>query len=178
MKRKRSRAITLIAMGTSLLALTACDDPVDVAVFEDTIQCAQAVGLTSEECEAKYEKATVAHQRVAPKYAKIEDCEADFGGDECEESQYRTRSGSSIFMPVMAGYMIGRAIGGGATVAPQPLYRSADDRGNFRTADNRRVGGTTGFTRVASRAARSPSVKTSTVGRGGFGANARASASG
>ncbi len=75
-------------------------------------------------------------------------------------------------MPLMMGYMMGRMMGSG--VAAQPLYRSSDDRTNYRTADNRKVGPAKGFTTVARSATRTPSVKTSTVSRGGFGASARA----
>ena len=73
-------------------------------------------------------------------------------------------------MPLMAGYMMGSLMGGGRS---QPLYKSRDDRKTFRTADNQKVGTATGRTKVAKSATRSPSIKTRTVSRGGFGSSAR-----
>ena len=58
--------------------------------------------------------------------------------------------------------------------ATQPLYRSNDDRGNFRTGDNQKVAGKTGITQVPAQVAKAPTTKTSTIRRNGFGASARA----
>lgn len=77
-------------------------------------------------------------------------------------------------MPLMVGYMMGKGSGSSSMVG-QPLYRSADDPNNFRTADNKRVGGTTGLTKIGSSATRAPSVKSYTVARGGFGSRGSAS---
>ncbi len=74
-------------------------------------------------------------------------------------------------MPLMMGYMMGSFMGRRGSMVSQPLYRSAGDQKNYRTADNRKVGSTTGRTRVASSAASRPSVKSRTLSRGGFGAS-------
>ena len=73
---------------------------------------------------------------------------------------------------MMMGYMMGSMLSGGART--QPLYRSRDDRTNFRTADNRKVGSTVGRAQISKSATKAPSVKTRTVSRGGFGSAARA----
>ncbi len=75
-------------------------------------------------------------------------------------------------MPLMMGYMMGSMMSRGS-VAPQPLYRSAGDSKTYRTADNQKVGTTTGRTQIAQAAARAPAMKTSTMSRGGFGSSAR-----
>ena len=171
---KRSKSIGLITMGASVIALTACDEPkVDALVFDTLQQCLADKDLTREQCEANYNAALKQHVAVSPKYTSREACEADFGAEKCEQAPQQTQSGGSVFMPLMMGYMMGSMLANRGGVAPQPLYRSADDSKTYRTADNQKVGTTTGRTQVASSAARAPSVKTSTVARGGFGASAR-----
>ncbi len=173
---KRSRSVKLVAMGTGLLLVAGCDEPkVDTALFESVKQCT-SLGFSQQECEANYRNAQQMHVDVAPKYASRADCEADFGAEKCETAPQRTQSGGSVFMPLMAGYMMGSLLGGGASA--QPLYRSSADSTSFRNADNKKVGSTIGRTQVAQSATQAPAVKTSTVSRGGFGANARRSAGG
>ena len=170
---KRSKSIGLITMGISVIALTACDEPkVEALVFDDLQQCLADKDLTREQCESNYNAAREQHAAVAPKYASRAECEAEFGAEKCEQAPQRTESGGSIFMPLMMGYMMGSMMNRGA-VAPQPLYRSAGDAKTYRTADNQKIGTTTGRTQIGQSAARAPAMKTSTVSRGGFGASAR-----
>lgn len=169
MKRWNSISIALLA-GASVIALTACEEPtVDAAVFENLQQCLNNPDMDPDQCRQSFADARSQHSAVAPKYSSAQDCQADFGKDRCEEAPYRTSSGGSVFMPLMMGYMMGSMIGGRSSVASQPLYRSASDSKSFRTADNRKIGSATGRTRVASSAASRPSVKSSTLSRGGFG---------
>ena len=169
---KRSTRIALVMMGTSALTLTACEEPrTDAAIFETVEQCVAEQGLTAEQCYGEFDAARVQHAKVAPKYNSRADCEADFGPEGCETSPYRNRSGGGIFMPLMAGFMMGQMMGGRAYT--QPLYRSQDDRKAFRTADNRSVGDKIGRTQVSQRAAGRPAQKLYTQQRGGFGARAR-----
>jgi len=171
---KRSKSLKLVLMSATALALTACDNPEEVAIFENVEQCVKQDGFGMEACEANLKKAEAEHIRVAPKYKSIEDCQADFGEEKCEVAPQKTSEGGSVFMPLMMGYMMGNMLGGRSNVATQPLYRSKDDAKNFRTGDNKKVAGKTGITKVASNVAKAPSTKTSTVRRGGFGSTARA----
>ena len=171
---KRSKSIGLVTMGVSVIALTACEEPqVDALVFDTLQQCLADQDLTREQCETNYAEARNRHIAASPKYTSQEACEADFGAAQCEQAPQRTQSGGSVFMPLMMGYMMGSMLSGRNGVVSQPLYRSADDSKTYRTADNRKIGTTTGRTQVAQSATRAPSVKTSTVSRGGFGAKAR-----
>ena len=171
---KRSRSIALVMMGAGSIVLTACDEPqVDANVFRDVEQCIDQPGASRAACEEAYGVAAAQHAAVAPKYVDKADCEADFGAGQCETAPYRTQEGGSVFMPLMMGYMMGRMLGGGRLFGAQPLYRSADAPGTFRTADNKSVGTATGATKVAQSATARPTAKTSTVTRGGFGARAR-----
>ena len=171
---KRSKSIGLVAMSASVIALTACEEPaVDAAVFETLSQCLANGDVDRAQCEADFKAAKEQHARVAPKYTSQTDCEADFGAQQCETAPYQTQSGGSVFMPLMMGYMMGRMLSGRTGAASQPLYRSKDDKNSFRTADNKKVGNTIGRTQVARSSTRAPSMKSSTVSRGGFGARAR-----
>lgn len=167
-------------MGTGLLLVAGCDEAkVDTAVFETAKQC-ESLGFSADECRANYERAREMHTSVAPKYTSEDACEADFGSEQCEVAPQRTSSGGGVFMPLMMGYMMGSLMGGsgGANAAAQPLYRSRDDRGTFRTADNRSVGSSVGRVQVPRSAASAPTIKTRTISRGGFGAGARYTAAG
>ncbi|MCY3980484.1 MAG: DUF1190 domain-containing protein [Alphaproteobacteria bacterium] len=169
---KRSNRIALMMMGTSALVLTACEEPkTETAIFETVEQCIAEQGLTAEQCYGEFDAAKAQHAEVSPKYASRADCEADFGSEGCEVSPYRTDAGGSVFMPLMAGFMMGQMMGGRAYT--QPLYRSRDDSKNFRTANNRSVGAAVGRTQVSERAAARPAQKLYTQQRGGFGARAR-----
>ncbi len=173
MKRRNSIVVTLL-MGASVIALTACEEPtVDAAVFENLQQCLSDPDMDPDQCRQSFTAARSQHQSVAPKYSSATDCEADFGAGRCEAAPYRTSGGGSVFMPLMMGYMMGSMIGGRGAVAAQPLYRSADDSRSFRTADKKKVGSATGRTQVARSAASRPSVKSSTISRGGFGSSGR-----
>jgi uncharacterized protein YgiB involved in biofilm formation len=168
MKRRNSISIALL-MGVSAIALSACEEPkVDAAVFESIQQCVDYPGVLKEECEQSFKDAKGQHVAVAPKYTSQADCQADFGAGKCEKAPYQTSNGGSVFMPLMMGYMMGSMLGGRGMGA-QPLYRSAQSPGTFRTADNRSVGSKIGATRVASSATSRPSFKSSTQSRGGFG---------
>jgi uncharacterized protein YgiB involved in biofilm formation len=170
---KRSQGIRLVLMGSVALSLAACEEPeIDAAVFDSVEQCIKIDGFTEAQCREQYQIAAAKHEAVAPKYSNREDCEADFGAENCQSSErYTGNGGSGIFLPLFAGYMMGRALGGGG-VAAQPLYKSADDRNTFRTADNKKVGAKTGPVKVAKSATRAPAQKLYTSSRGGFGARA------
>lgn len=168
---KRSRSVKLVAMGTGLLLVAACEEAkVDTALFESVKQCT-GLGFSEQECVANFNQAQQTHIVAAPKYTSQADCEADFGAEKCEVAPQRTTSGGSVFMPLMAGYMMGSMLSGGGR--GQPLYRSAGEASTFRTADNKAVGNTVGRTQVAQSATKTPTTKTRTTSRGGFGANAR-----
>lgn len=173
MKRRSTLSVSLL-MGASLLVLSACEEPrVDAAVYESVEQCKRDPLGNPDQCESNFQAAKAQHVAVAPKYTTKEDCVADFGAEKCEKAPQQTSSGGSVFMPLMAGYMMGSFLGGRRGFGSQPLYRSASSPGTFRTADNKSAGAKTGRTQVAKSATSRPSVKTSTRSRGGFGSSGR-----
>ena len=170
---KRSKTIALVAMGVSALALNACSEAQsEAAIYGSLKDCVAAGELPKVQCERAFGEAQKQHAEVAPKYKNKTDCEADMGAGKCETSPYRTSQGGSVWMPLMAGYMMGRMLGGGG-VRSQPLYRSGDDKKNFRTADNKKVGARSGLVNVPKSSTRAPSRKMSISRRGGFGATGR-----
>lgn len=167
---KRSRYVALLAMGASALALSACgESETPAGVYTSVDQCIADKQFTDAECRKAFDTAKEEHKKVAPKYASKADCEADFGAGKCEESPYRTTSGTSTFMPLLVGYMLGRTISGQPGFTPQPLYRTPGDS-TFRTGDNRPVTSKTGLQSVPHSATTS-AFKSSTTTRGGFGRN-------
>lgn len=174
MKRWNSASVVGL-IGVSAIVLGACEEPkVEGAIFDNLQQCIDDRAIPSNQCEQSYNEARNQHASVAPKYTSEQDCQADFGAGKCEKAPYRSSSGGSIFMPMMAGYMMGSMIGGRrSSVFSQPLYRSARDPKTYRTANNRAAGSATGRTLIARSATSRPSVKSSTIRRGGFGASAR-----
>jgi uncharacterized protein YgiB involved in biofilm formation len=165
---KRSRYVALLAMGASALALSACGESESPAgVYTSVDQCIADKQFTETECNNAFATAKEEHKKVAPKYANKADCEADFGAGKCEEAPYRTTTGGYTFMPLMVGYMLGRALGGAPGFAPQPLYRTPGDS-TFRTGDNRTVTNKTGVQNVPNSTTKS-AFKSTTTTRGGFG---------
>jgi uncharacterized protein YgiB involved in biofilm formation len=173
MKRRSSISVGLM-MSVSLIALSACEEPrVDTSVYESVEQCKRDPLGDPDQCESNFKEAQNQHAAVAPKYATKEDCVADFGAEKCEKAPYQTSTGGSVFMPLMAGYMMGSILGGRRTMGAQPLYRPTASPGTFRTADNKSAGSKTGKTQVARSTTSRPSVKSTTMKRGGFGSSGR-----
>jgi uncharacterized protein YgiB involved in biofilm formation len=173
MKCRNTLSVGLM-MGVSLLVLSACEEPrVEASIYESVEQCKRDPIGDPDQCESNFKEAKAQHAAVAPKYTTKEDCIADFGPDKCEKAPYQSSTGGSIFMPLMAGYMMGSLLGGRRTMGSQPLYRSTSSPDTFRTADNKSAGSTTGRTQVAKSATSRPSVKNTTMKRGGFGSSGR-----
>lgn len=180
---KRSARIKLLLMGTATLALTACDEREEVAqagVYDSVEQCLADGVYSDEYCRTSYKAAVDQHAAVAPKYQSIEECEADFGPGRCQigpqgQQQVSSGSGGSFFMPLMAGFLVGRLLDGGRSYYGQPLYRpyaGPGRYGTYRTAQNVDVGARTGSVNVTRSTLQNPPPRTTTLSRGGFGASA------
>ena len=202
MKRSKKVALMLMVPTTTMMLASCGEDPKEAVVFSSPEECASMVTSTSaDQCYADYRAAQALHPQVAPKYLNKSECENDFGSGQCEQAPQQ-HAGGSFFMPMMMGYMAGQmfnrqggampnqpqqeertaagtggAAAGAATnarsgVRTQPLYKSRDDRGTFRTATNTPVARQTGSVMVR------PSQVQPRAGqfaqRGGFGAQAAA----
>lgn len=164
-------------MGAASLTLAACEEEsVATQIYESVEQCTQASVFSESQCVADFANAAQMHEEVAPKYTSVTDCEADFGAGQCKTSEtYSSQGGGGIFLPLMAGYLMGNMMsGGGRSAATQPLYRSGDDRSGFRTGQNVRVGDKVGANTAPKSAVSSVRPNLAAVPRGGFGKSARA----
>ena len=146
--RKRGRKARMVLAGTAALSLAACeDDRIEATTFADLDAClveaSQGDGApTPEECEAAFAEARSVHAESAPRYASAELCEEEHG-DGCYVEQ--RNDGTSVFLPLMAGYMIGNMLGSGRQA--QPLYKTGS--GQYATANRGfTVPGLNGSTRV------------------------------
>ena len=179
--RKRSRAVRVVLLGSAAFGLAACqpEEQVEAEVFPSVEECQAVAGLdgndfTAEDCESGFAEAQAIHAESAPRYADRDVCETEHGG----ECVVETRSdGTSIFLPLLAGYMIGNMLGGRG-MAAQPLYRNS--AGRYSTPGGRTtLSGLRGSTQVRPGSfAANPSTRTAAPlsrqavqSRGGFGAS-------
>ena len=168
---KRSVAVSLVIMGAASLA--ACqEETVDSAVYYSVDECVSGKTYSPEKCETDYKAAEAMHEKVAPAYQTQADCEAEFGASQCAQATEQHASGGFPFLPLLAGYMIGKQMGAGnaAGVAAQPLYRQAG-KNAFVNAGGHEVARSTGPVKLSSNspAIRTPAATTRTMARGGFG---------
>lgn len=186
---KRSQSLKLVLMGSAALSLAACEQPVEVGVFETVEQCT-VMGYSQSACETAIAEARKEHMQSAPKYASRADCEAEFGrcepaptasqqppaGTQGPGGEQLAQSGSgSFFMPLLAGYMMGQMMGGNRYAA-QPLYRPTSGPAagtGFYTGSGTQVASRPGVTQMARSTFDNARAGTTTLQRGGFGARAR-----
>ena len=127
-RRRRSLTLGLSALTLSA-ALAGCgrDDP--PKVYGSIQDC--KTDHPAQACQDAWQASVGEHQASAPQYSQKAQCEAQYGVGHCE-----TRSGEhgDIFMPMMAGFMIGRmlnqhrddnyAYGGGGGYIGRPVAYS------------------------------------------------------
>ncbi|KAA2316269.1 DUF1190 domain-containing protein [Pseudooceanicola sediminis] len=181
--RPRSRTVALSILGASAFALAGCrEEQVDAQAFPDLASCkaaSQADGLIpAGACETAFSEAEQLHVEAAPRYDSIAVCEEQHGQGACGSERQVSEGGSgSIFMPLMAGYLVGSMLSGrSGMVGAQPLYRTSD--GRYTNA-----GGTAAyssnsgkaklrsslFQRPTSTIGKAPMTKATLSSRGGFG---------
>lgn len=193
-KFKRSRKAALIFMlPAASLILSGCgreqsEQTVDAQVFNTPDECAAFYNPPAE-CQAAFADAQALHPQVAPRYANKQECETDFGVGQCETAPAQQQNAQgSFFMPMMMGFLAGQMLNRGgmapqqaqqnnaaaanrSNVPNQPLYKSRDDRGTFRTATNTPVASQPGAARIRPSAVQPRPA--SMAQRGGFGAQAQ-----
>jgi len=175
---KRSKKIKLTIMGLSPLALTACSDkPVDMLVYKTLDECASDRYYSMDQCEIEFKKAVSERHKTSPKYKYLSDCESDFGRNRCvDRGAIYTPIPSAYMLPIPRSHQREENYYGGSGGISQPIYTSRDDYGHYRTGDNQKVGqsGQTGRISTSTSRTKSPSIKSTTVSRGGFGSQASA----
>jgi uncharacterized protein YgiB involved in biofilm formation len=159
---RKSQVVTLALLGTAAVAATVYNlsESDETHLFRSPADCVAA--FSKEACETNFADAKKEHEQTAPKFTRKEQCEQEFGVGNCEQREVASGSGvSSMFLPLMMGYMMGRS--GGIA----PVYR---DR-----ADNLTTGGRNGGQTVGRYdAGRQTATLNDDVQRGGFGRSATA----
>jgi uncharacterized protein YgiB involved in biofilm formation len=193
--RKRSRTVALTILGAAAFTVAGCrEEQVEAQAFPDMASCEAAAaqdGLFSvEECDTAFAEAEALHVEAAPRYDSLQVCEEQHGAGNCgsEEQQVSGGGGGGIFMPLLAGYLIGNMLGGRGgsnTAASQPMYRNAQGgftnasgTSNFGSNTGRATMGSQNFARPATTAGRAPMTRATASSRGGFGSSAGRSVGG
>jgi len=131
-KSWRSSRMTPVALAVSaVFMLSGCEKTDEtVSLYQNADDCSKANPSGSAQCVAAYDAAKKDAEKTAPKYASREDCIAEFGEGQCTQTPAQAgvasaegQSSGSMWMPLMAGYMMGRMMSGGA-YAQQPLFSS------------------------------------------------------
>lgn len=182
---KRSRKVALVILGAAAFALAGCrDEEVDASAFPDLKSCTDAAtaggAFSSQDCTTALAAAQQLQAETAPRYDSLEVCEEQHGVGACgDEAQVTgTSGGGGIFMPLLAGYLIGSMMSRGvaATPAVQPLYKTSDGRftnatGSSTYQTNNGTGklSATQFAKAPTTVGKAPMTKATVVSRGGFG---------
>ncbi len=164
-----------LALAISMLSTGCSPSTTEASLYKDAESCV-AAGNDFNQCQNQFEQAEIVHQQTAPKFSKLEECEAEYGKGYCGEQQ-SSGGGGSTFMPMMMGYMMGSMLSSNSSaVQAQPLYNDRKSSG-FVTGTGANVGKSYGNavvpTAIAGKAptvasAMSPS-KAAAAARGGFG---------
>lgn len=177
-KMRKAFSFKPLAIGVASVFLSACSGGKQEAlVFQNVDECKDALPDMAQKCVTAYEGALEEAAKTAPKYNTKNDCEYEFGTNQCQTYQ---SNGTSIFMPLMAGYMIGNLL------APRPYYqpmftsysRYSPYRYNWIGADGTDYGNSRKRSLNVKPSAfdKKPAV-TRTIKRGGFGSSVRAKSS-
>lgn len=170
---KRSKTLRLTIMATAPLVVSGCADSSNEAlVYPDVASCARGGVVSESVCQYQYNQAWQEHLRAAPRYKTEEQCEQDFTTG-CQQVS------SGEYIPTMQGFMMaGQGTSGrGSSFTVIPLYLGSG--GFFRTGTYDRVssgykqGRVTVDNNVLSKPSK-PSLKSTTMSRGGFGSRSAA----
>ena len=133
--KKSTKSLSLVLMGSLTVALGGCASEPEEAfqAYNSIDQCIKEQIFSEQECR----DSAVAAAQQNPLFANQAECEREFGTGNCQTSpQSNPQAGSSdeqvagsgergsSWMPLMAGYMMGRYLSGGSFMqGSQPLYK-------------------------------------------------------
>lgn len=128
--KKSSKSLSLVLMGTLSVGLAGCgsDDKIteEFKAYSSIDECVKEQIFTPQECR----EGAVDAVRQNPQFADKTECEQKFGEGNCKEREAVADAGEtrterrSSWMPLLAGYMMGRYMGGsGPMQGAQPLYQ-------------------------------------------------------
>jgi uncharacterized protein YgiB involved in biofilm formation len=185
MKMKRNmtahKALTIGLLTASAFALSACQDDGEAQSFANVEQCISASKMveaqfTEADCRKGFDEAVAENKLSAPRYDAMALCEQEHGKGACVDEQ--RSDGSSVFMPLMTGYMLGSWMGsnndrhhsyapmypiyGGGYATSSGYYSSSYGNKSYASASSLSTKATPTFKSA-------PMSKVSVASRGGFG---------
>ncbi|MEM7250052.1 MAG: DUF1190 domain-containing protein [Pseudomonadota bacterium] len=156
-----------IAVAIAASQLTGCaEERVEAGLYESVEGCIADLNERAQ-CEAAFATAQAQHADVAPRFANLSDCEAEFGAGKCgtaAETGATSEAGGGYFFPFFMGYMLARAMTPG--LGPQPVYRS--NTGTWKTSGGKVAALSTGKASVTKSAMTPSRTRTTVTNRGGF----------
>jgi uncharacterized protein YgiB involved in biofilm formation len=93
-------------------------DGFQTLAFANLEECKATQVVTASTCELEFKRAEQIKVADAPKFENLASCEQEYGAAACRSS---TWNGASVFVPVMAGFLVARSLSGSQTEG-QPLY--------------------------------------------------------
>ena len=127
--KKTSKSLSLVLMGTLTVGLGGCGSNEKITeefkAYSSIDECVKEQIFTPAECHNMAVEAV----RQNPQFANQTECEKQFGEGSCQSVASAEQQGEprSSWMPLMAGYMIGRYMGGGSPMqGSQPLYKGPE----------------------------------------------------
>jgi uncharacterized protein YgiB involved in biofilm formation len=177
MRKSRQLAPTVLAVSISL-ALVGCENAQTGKVYKTVDQCVANNPDHAEQCEKAYQTALLEAEKSGPKYKSMADCAVDFDQSQCVES----KSGGGVFLPLMAGFMIGRLLDNNQGYQSAPIYTSyrygSPLYGTWHGTDGTNYGNSNyRVVKTSESAYKSKPAVTRTMSRGGFGSVAKAKSS-
>ena len=176
MRKSRQLVPTVLAVSISI-ALVGCGDTQQGKIYKTVDQCVADNPGRAEQCEKAYQTAFSEAETSGPKYRSLNDCAVDFDRSQCVE-----RHSSGVFVPLMAGFMIGRLLDNNRGYQSAPIYTSyrygSPLYGSWHGSDGANYGSSNYRTiRTDNSTFKPKPAVTRTMSRGGFGSVAKAKAS-
>ena len=170
-----------IAAAVSVLSGCSNNSQNQGEIFQTLADCQNKYPQAAQHCDSAYQKAVQDARETSPKYAKLNECERDFGAGQCTDYQ---RGGTSLFMPLMAGFIVGRMLDDAGNAYrygghSAPLFTSYSSSSPYyyrwTTADGYSYGNyRTGRVKVNRQTFEPKPKVTKTIKRGGFGSKVAA----
>ncbi|OED42690.1 hypothetical protein ACH42_11875 [Endozoicomonas sp. (ex Bugula neritina AB1)] len=169
---KRSKKLKLALMGITPLFLAGCggSSKESALIYKDVDGCAKDGVLSKDSCQYYYDRSWKKHLADAPRYKDKSSCETDFGS-QCQQIS------SGDYIPTLEGFMVQQQRTGSSSSSSfmvLPLYMGSG--GYYRSPSYERMGSSykQGKVFVDKEKTVKPSLKSTTMKRGGFGTRSAA----